>query len=102
MIRINTPKMMESTGLRWVTPIIMVRCSFLRPRPALWLQLARDERLHHLSRSVGLRTRLRDPLVLAALEHGQLAHTARRAIRRRELLLDRGQHVVVERALHDE
>src|SRR5262252_7695131 len=65
-------------------------------------QLTSDEGFDHLTGAFRLGARLGNPLVLAALEDGQLAYTASRAVRRRELLLDGGQHVVVESALHDE
>ena len=64
--------------------------------------IARDEGLDHLAGAVGLRTRFGDPLVFAALEHVELALAAGRPIRRGEFLLHGREHVVVERALHDQ
>ena len=43
-----------------------------------------------------------DPLVFAALEHVELAVAAGRPVRRGEFLLQGREHVVVERALHDQ
>src|SRR4029077_17440384 len=70
------------------------------PRPGL--QVARDERLHHRPRLVGLRSLFGDPFVLAALEQVVLDVAAGGAIAGDELLLERRQDVVVERALHDQ
>src|SRR5262245_58061684 len=66
------------------------------------VQLTGDEGLDHLSSAVGLRARRGDPLVLAVLEDGQVAGAADGPIGRREFFLQRGQHVVVEGALHDQ
>src|SRR3989454_6145811 len=65
--------------------------------PPLCFQLTRDERLDHFARTIGLRPGLGDPLVFAALEDGQLAHTASRLVRCSEFLLHGRKHVVVER-----
>src|ERR1700681_5093084 len=61
-----------------------------------------DERLHHVARAVGLRSRRGDPLVLAAFEQLILDVAAGSFVGLRALLLNRREHVVVERALHDE
>ena len=65
-------------------------------------QPLRDEPLEHRVRTVGLRARVGDPLVLAAFEHFVPDEAAGCAIRRGEFFLERRQHVVVERALHDQ
>src|SRR4051812_14422538 len=64
--------------------------------------VALDECLDHLASLVGLRSRFRDPLVLAVVEHVKLHVAAGGLVRGDELLLHCRTDVVVERTLHDE
>ena len=65
-------------------------------------QLLRHKRPDHGVRLVRLRTGLGDPHVAAAFEHFEVALAAGFAVGLGELVLDRRNHVVVERALQDE
>src|SRR3954470_23493215 len=65
-------------------------------------QVAGDERLHHLGRAIAVGAGLGGPLVHRAFEELVLALATGRAVSFREFFLLRGQHVVVELALHDE
>src|SRR6266404_6520216 len=68
----------------------------------LSLQLPRDERLDGLARLVGLRARLRDPFVHGVLEQMVVDLAAGGLVGGDEFFLRFRQHVVVERALHDQ
>src|SRR6516225_3420524 len=64
-------------------------------------ELACDKFLDHLTRLVGLRTRFRDPFVNGIFEQAIVALAAGGSVGLREFFLHLGQHVIIERALHD-
>src|SRR5215471_13669133 len=66
------------------------------------VHLAGDEGLHYLPCVISLRTRLRNPLVLASFEQLVLDVAAGFSIAPRESLLYCRENVVVEGALHDQ
>src|SRR5215510_14160850 len=66
------------------------------------LELACDKFLDHLTRLVGLRTRFRDPFVNGIFEQAIVALAPGGPVRLGEFFLRLGQHVIIERALHDE
>src|SRR5262245_58671582 len=74
----------------------------LRGLPPISLGVLLDPVLDHFVRAVGLRAGVGYPHVVAVLEDLELAFAAGGAVGGGELLLQRGEHVVVERALHDE
>ena len=65
-------------------------------------ELACDKFLDHLTRLVGLRTRFGDPFVNGIFEQAIVALASGGPVRLGEFLLRLGQHVIIERALHDE
>src|SRR5271170_8122351 len=65
-------------------------------------ELARDKLLDRLARLFGLRPLVGDPFVHRVLKEVVLARSAGGPVGADELLLRLWQHVVVERALHDE
>src|SRR5215472_7659002 len=66
------------------------------------VHLPRDKGLHHLPRTIRLRPRLRDPLVLTTFEQLKLDITTGISIGLRESLLYRREDIVVESTLHDQ
>ena len=66
------------------------------------LELACDKFLDHLTRLVGLRTRFRDPFVNGIFEQAIVALAPGGSVGLGEFFLHLGQHVIIERALHDE
>src|SRR5215813_15353256 len=66
------------------------------------LELACDKFLDHLTRLVGLRTRFRDPFVNGIFEQAIVALAAGGSVGLGEFFLHLRQHIIIERALHDE
>ena len=73
-------------------PQASYRGAYRSARATAGCDIARDELLHHRPGPIGLRPRFRDPLVLAAFEHVQLAIAAGRLVSRGELFLSQAAH----------
>jgi hypothetical protein len=87
--------------VRWATGVSHGDRTLINPaRPQspyrpLRLELTSDEGFDHVNRSVRLRARLNNPAVLGTREDFVVNLAARRPIRRDEVLLYGGEHVII-------
>src|SRR5215468_296157 len=70
--------------------------------PRSSLELACDKFLDQLTRLFGLRTWFRNPFVNGIFEQAIVALSAGGSVGLGEFFLHLGQHIIIERALHDE
>src|SRR5262249_45726118 len=70
--------------------------------PRSSLELACDKFLDQLTRLIGLRTWFRNPFVNGIFEQAIVALAAGGSVGLGEFFLHLGQHIIIERALHDE
>jgi hypothetical protein len=87
--------------LRWATDAshgnrTLINPKQLRsPHQPLRLELTSDEGFDHINRSIRLRARLNNPAVLGTREDFVVNLAARRPVRRDEVLLHGGEHVII-------